>query len=158
MVQNKLQELNSKQEVSYDKLTQEVLVKNKRKRIMGPFSAIGSLSTVDDLNEEDIFDLLSQVSKGAMVLFNAFKLLRCEDSNMARYDISNMTKTRKETFSRNLKELRKANIVRVALREMVTTEPTRPYKLPKNTYMINPDLLKCWHFEDAAILWRQCKR
>jgi hypothetical protein len=40
---------------------------------------------------------------------------------------------------------------------MIGKDPIRPYVTPKHTYMINPELLKCWAYEDAELLWDQCK-
>jgi hypothetical protein len=64
--------LKSKAQVSYDTHNEEVIVRRKRRKIMGPFSAIGKLSDTQS-DREDIFDLLGQVSKNAFLLFNQFK-------------------------------------------------------------------------------------
>ena len=67
--------LKTQETVSYDKNKQEVIVRSKRKRIMGPFSAIGPLSTVDS-QSEDLLDMLGQVSNGAFKLFLELKKRR----------------------------------------------------------------------------------
>ena len=153
-----MKEIENQEIVSYDKIKQEVIVRTKRRKIMGPFSAISKLSNVNNKTDNDIFDRLNQVSKGALAVFTSIKSRRNENNNFAGYDTSDFSKTHKETFSRHLMELRKQNIVRRAGRVMIATNPRRPYQNHKQTYMINPDLLKCWDFEDAMILWNQCKR
>ena len=123
---------------------------------MGPFSAIGPLSTMDS-PEEDLLDLLDQVSKGAFKLFNEIKKRRSQNSNLAHYSTVALSKTQRESFSRQLRELKQLSLVRVARRQMVGVDIEKPYVTKRQTYMINPDLVKCWHYEDAGMLWIQCK-
>ncbi len=123
---------------------------------MGPFSAIGPLSTTDS-QEEDLLDLLDKVSKGAFKLFNELKKRRSQNSNLCHYPTISLNKTQRESFSRQLRELRDVGVVKVAKRKMVGVDLEKPYLIERQTYMINPDLVKCWHYEDSAMLWIQCK-
>jgi len=123
---------------------------------MGPFSAIGPLSTMDS-KDDDLLDRLDTVSKGAFKLFNEIKKRRSENSNLANYPTTTFSKTQRESFSRQLRELKLAGLVKVAKRTMIGIDLEKPYVTPKQTYMINPDMVKCWHYEDAAMLWIQCK-
>lgn len=151
-----MSDLKTQASVSYDKNNEEVVVRRKRRKIMGPFSAIGKMSDVHS-DTEDIFDSLDQVSKGAFRLFNELKKRRDPDNNLTVFVTTGFTKTHKESFSRHLKELRQQNIVKIAQRTMLGVDPRRPYATRKQTYMLNPSLIKCWHYEDADILWLQCK-
>jgi hypothetical protein len=141
---------------TYDEDNEEVIVRIKKRKIDGKFSAIGKL-TKDGQEQTDIFDLLDQVSKGAFSLFTAMKRLRNENNNLVKYSTKDWSKSDREKFSRQLKELRTNNIVRVAKRTMYGKDLQRPYDCKRQTYMINPDLLKCWDFDDADELWSQCK-
>ena len=142
--------------IKYDKYNEEVVVRRKRKMIKSPFSAVGEL-TSDRQNKTDIFDLLDQVSKGAFSLFTALKRCRNVNNNLVKYSTKDWSKTQKETFSRRLRELRNYDIVRIARARMVGHDSQRPYVCKRQTYMINPDLLKCWDYEDADLLWIQCR-
>ena len=142
--------------INYDKYNEELVLRRKSKMIKSPFSAVGKL-TSDGQEKTDIFDLLDQVSKGAFSLFTALKRCRNVNNNLVYYSTKDWSKTQKETFSRRLRELRKYNIVRIARARMVGHDFQRPYVCKRQTYMINPDLLKCWEYEDAALLWSQCK-
>ena len=152
-----MSDLDSQHIITYDKNIQEVIVRKKRKRIMGKFSAVSQLSKVGE-GSHDIFDLLCQVSKGAFGVFNELKHRRDEQTNLTTFITTDLSKTKRETFSRNLKELRQVDVVRIAKRTMTGTDPGRPYVSPRQTYMLNPILLKCWGFEDAELLWGQCKK
>jgi hypothetical protein len=110
-----------------------------------------------DSQDQDILDMLDKVSKGAFRLFNEIKKRRSPNSNLAHYPTVDFNKTQRESFSRQLKELRDLGLVKVAKRKMVGVDLEKPYLIQRQTYMINPDLVKCWHYEDAAMLWIQCK-
>ena len=98
---------------TYDEDNEEVIVRIKKRKINGLFSAIGRLSTVYNHQDPDIFDLLAQVSKGAFSLFTDLKHHRNENNNLVKYSTKDWSKSDKEKFSRQLKELRTNNIVRV---------------------------------------------
>jgi hypothetical protein len=142
--------------IKYDKYNEEVVVRRKRKMIKSPFSAVGELTSSGD-KQKDIFDLLDQVSKGAFSLFTALKRCRNVNNNLVKYSTKDWSKTQKETFSRRLRELRKYKIVRIARARMDGLGPNQQYVCKRQTYMINPDLLKCWEYDDADLLWSQCK-
>lgn len=149
---------SNKQQISYDKSVQEVIVRTKKKRISGTFSAVGRLRTVYNKVDPDVFDKLTGVSKGAFKLFVDLKMNRDDQTNLVPYPTSELHKTQKETFSRQLRELRLAGLVRVAQRIMKSDTPGRVYQTAKQTYMIDPEALKCWNFADAALLWEQCRK
>ena len=143
--------------INYVKYNEELVLRRKRKMIKSPFSAVGEL-TSDRQKKTDIFDLLDQVSKGAFSLFTALKRCRNVNNNLVKYSTKDWSKTQKETFSRRLRELRKYNIVKIARARMYGLGPNQQYVCKRQTYMINPDLLKCWDFDDADLLWSQCKK
>ena len=147
---------NTEESVTYDGKTQEALVRNRKRKIKGYFTPVGKLTSYRD-KHTDIFDLLAQVSKGAFRLFTELKRHRDEKNNLVYYPTKDRSKTQKETFSRRLRELRKYNIVRIARARMKVQNPVRLYICERQTYMINPDLLRCWEHEDADQLWIQCK-
>jgi hypothetical protein len=142
--------------INYDKYNEELVVRRKSVKIKPPFSAIGELASGGQ-KQKDIFDLLVQVSKGAFSLFNDLKRCRNVNNNLVKYSTKDWSKTQKETFSRRLRELRKYKIVRIARARMDGLGPNQQYVCKRQTYMINPDLLKCWDFDDADLLWSQCK-
>jgi hypothetical protein len=149
---------SEKQSVSYDHNNQEVIVRNKKQRIGGTFSAIGRLSTVHNQVGEDIFDKLEQVSKGAISLFVQLKRHRDDQNNLVPYPTKEWSQTHRESFSRQLKELRTIGLVRVAKRVMKSATPGICYTTAKQTYMIDPNAIKCWKYQDAERLWEQCKK
>lgn len=124
---------------------------------MGPFSAVGKLSA-NGKSLNDVFDRLARVSKGAVGFFNELKSRRDENTNFATYDTRELPKSQRETISRYVKELKDEGLVRRARKVMVARDPGRPYVNRPGTFMINPELLKCWEYEDAALLWEVCKR
>lgn len=142
--------------INYDKYNEELVLRRKRKMIKSPFSAVGEL-TSDGQKKTDIFDLLGQVSKGAFSVFIALKRHRNKNNNLVYYPTKDRSKTQRETFSRRIRELRKHSIVRIARARMDGQDPMQQYVCKRQTYMINPDLLKCWDFDDADELWSQCK-
>lgn len=151
-------DLETQEKISYDKNEQEVIVRHRKKRITGTFAAIGELTTMKTREKKaDIFDKLGDVSKGAYHVFVELKCRRDPENNLAHYPTTHWTSSQRQQFSRYLKELRAVNIVRVALRQMETRDPQVLFVSKKQTYMLNPDLLKCWNYEEAALLWDQCK-
>lgn len=148
--------LEAEEKITYDKKNEELVIRRKIAKIKAPFSAVGEL-TLDGEKQTDIFDLLDQVSKGAFSVFTVLKRRRNVNNNLATYSTKDWSKTHRETFSRRLRELRRKGIVRVARAKMVGQDLMRPYICKRQTYMINPDLLKCWDYDDANLLWNQCK-
>ena len=69
---------------TYDKDNEEVVVRIKKRKIDGKFSAIGKL-TLDGQKQTDIFDFLAQVSKGAFSLFTDLKRHRKENNNLVYF-------------------------------------------------------------------------
>ena len=145
--------------ITYDRDNEEVVLRRKIKMIKSPFSAVGKLTSDGrGQGKTDIFDLLAQVSKGAVNLFAALKRRRNDDNNLVKYSTKDWSKTQRETFSRRLRELRKHSIVRIARARMDGLGPNLQYVCKRQTYMINPDLLKCWEYDVADRLWSQCKQ
>ena len=148
---------NEMQEIKLGK-NQEAIVRQKRSKIRpGGFSAISMISNQHSTVAEDLFDKLTQVSKGAFSLFNQIKYLRDEKTNMATFPTKDWPHYKRVVFGRQLMELRKIGLMRIAKREMVARDPQQPYHLPRQTYMINPSMIMCWDWEDAKILWDECK-
>ena len=138
---------------------QEVIVRKKSISIKAPFSAVGQLSNANIKRKEsimDIFDLLAKVSKGAVGAFRELKYHRDEENNVTKYDTSELSKTHKESFSRQLKELRDVGLIRSVSGEMKGLKPNVVYRYGRNTHIINPELLRCFYHDEAALLWEQC--
>jgi hypothetical protein len=141
----------------FDGRTDEVIVRKRKGKIMGTFSAISKLSNRSNNEAKDIFDLLDQMSKGALHIFRNFKYERNENNNLVHHPTKEYNRSKQELFNRYLRELRKLGIVRKAPRRVITDNPQRPYEFAKQTYIINPYLIKCWEYEEAAMLWDRCK-
>lgn len=106
----------------------------------------------------DVFDLLDKVSKGAFSVFNNLKFNRSEDNNVTQYESGEeMSVYEKESLSRRLKELKDVRLI-CRVKKNVTMDENKSFtfKDPRNTYVINPDLIKCKNHEEAAQLWGQC--
>jgi hypothetical protein len=152
-----------KQNVSFDGRTTEVVVRQKAgNRINGQFSAIGPLSNKKRTRgtmQQDIFDLLDNVSKGAFSVFNNLKFNRTEDNNVTRYaSPEEMSKTDREVLSRRLKELKNVDIIRAVKKEIPVpgTDTVYRFKDPRRVFLINPDMIKCTNHDEAAYLWAKC--
>jgi hypothetical protein len=153
-----LKDLETQEQISYDGNTQEVTVRRRKRRLNGVFAAVGELTTMETREKQkDIFDRLAGVSKGAYNVFVELKCRRDQKLNLAHYPTTHWTNTQRQQFSRYLKELRQTGIVRVALRRMAMKDPQKLFIAEKQTYMLNPDLLKCWEHDEAIVLWDQCK-
>lgn len=140
---------------------EEVIIRKKHTSLRAPFSAVGALSNSRHRRKSmrehmDIFDLLDQVSKGAISIFRKLKFERNEKINVAFYDTSALTKTQKETFSRNLRELKVVDLVRVLPKVVNSLVPNMVYNYGKHTYIINPEMLRCFNHDEAEYLWNRC--
>lgn len=109
--------------------------------------------------QEDIFDRLDHVSKGAFSVFNNLKYNRSEETNITQYvPDEEMDKTQRETLSRKLAELRKVGLIRKLRKEVATSEDFKLYvfKDPRKVFIINPDMIKCTNHQAAVEIWHQC--
>jgi len=109
--------------------------------------------------QQDIFDLLDRVSKGAFSVFNNLKYNRAEDTNLTKYDEpEEMSKTDKEVLSRRLRELKDADIIRALKKEIPAPNSNQIYRFqdPRKVFIINPALIRCVNHEEAMYLWEQC--
>lgn len=105
----------------------------------------------------DVFDLLDQVSKGAFSVFNNLKYNRSEIDNTTKFvEDEDMTRTQKETLSRKFKELRSVDLIRPVKGPVKEKGTARIFTLPKGTFIINPDMIRCSDHDDAEYLWNQC--
>jgi len=106
---------------------------------------------------DDVFDRLAQVSKGAVVLFRDLKYARSIETNMTTYRPDDgMTRTQKETLSRKFKELKGVGLIRSIRGAVQSKEMARQFRMPRGTYIINPDLIRCTNHDEAEYLWGQC--
>lgn len=111
--------------------------------------------------EQDIFDLLDQVSKGAFSVFNNLKYNRSEETNITRYKSpGEMSKTDKEVLSRKIRELKNVDLIRAVKKYIpeMEVDGCRPYvfKDPRSTFIINPIMIRCMNHDEAMYLWEQC--
>lgn len=151
------------QSITFDGHTSEVIVRSKTgNKIVGQFSAIGPLTNKQRRRgamQQDIFDLLDQVSKGAFSVFNNLKFNRSEENNLTRYaEEAEMSKTDKEVLSRRLRELKNAGIIRSVRKEIRIPQTEQIYRFqdPRKVFIINPDMIRCLHHHEAMYLWEQC--
>lgn len=145
--------------VRYDRKTEEVVIKRRVNSIGKPFSIISVTSNKKRRNMvKDIFDLLDEVSKGAFSVFNQLKYNRDEDNNTIYYPIPDgLTKSQTETRYRNIRELKKVGLIGSMKVEAAGFIPNTVYKFKKHTYIINPDMLRCWKYDEAMHLWSNRK-
>ena len=114
----------------------------------GPFSMIGVMTKMETNNgNQDIFDLITQLSKGAINLFNELKLRLDPNNNLSCYPYLNESNSKQVLFRRYMKELKNLGIVKKAR----TVDALNP--VSKGTYMINPVLIKCREYERACQVW-----
>lgn len=148
--------------ITFDGNTTEVVVRQKTsKALRTPFSAIGPLTNIKFRGRnmvEDVFDRLERVSKGAFSVFRELKYNRSLVDNVTRCDVSDMTRTQKETHSRKLKELRDVDLVRSISGRLPSRDGLRTIVYPKGTYVINPEMIRCSDHSEAEWLWAQCER
>jgi len=130
----------------------ELIKKHKFfKEDFGKFQPIGALDNMHTLANDpaptDIFGLLRNVSKSAYVLFDDLKRHRDPKNNLATYALKRPTKSQTVVFNRCLRELKEQLIIITAK----TTDMANP--IPKNTYLINPALLKCREITATEAMW-----
>ena len=148
--------------ISYDPKISEVVVRKRTSHtIRTPFSVVSALTNRNrkgKLMTNDVFDLLDQVSKGAFSVFNNLKFNRSETDNVTRYENNEMSKTEKESLSRRLKELKDVGLI-CRVKKTLQSKDGKSYifKEPRNTFIINPDMIRCTDHDGAEYLWKQCK-
>lgn len=109
--------------------------------------------------QQDIFDLLDQVSKGAFSVFNNLKFNRSEENNITQYtSTEEMTKTDKEVLSRRIRELKNVGLIRSLSKKMAIpgADPNCHSQDPRKTFIINPEMIRCIQHDVAVNLWNQC--
>ncbi|MGH1461198.1 MAG: hypothetical protein ACRBB6_04100 [Neptuniibacter sp.] len=126
-----------------------LVVRKNVKNNFGKFQAIGPMRTMDS-KEEDIFDLLAQVSKSAFQLFNQIKLTRDPETNICVTRIEFNSASQKAAFSRSFNELKRKDIIKRV--------KAAYYKKDKNeqAFILNPDLFKTFNINKAQEIWFNC--
>ena len=159
-----MDKINDKQQsVIFDGRVSEVVVRGKSgNRIIGQFSAISPLTNRNRMRgsmQQDIFDLLDSVSKGAFTVFNNLKFNRSEDNNLTKYHQEEMSKTDREVLSRRIKELKDIGLIRSLKKEIPATKSYQVYRFqdPRKIFIINPNMIRCTNHEEATYLWDQCE-
>ena len=99
----------------------------------------------------DVLDILVRLPKGALILFNELKLARDPVTNMCHYPTTHLTESEQQVIRRALGELYKSGLV-VKARTVDLTEPIK-----KQTYMIDPSVIKCWKLKRAKEVWKFLK-
>ena len=131
-----------------------VTVSAAYKERLGPFQAIGRINSMFSKKVEvtDIFDILDKVSKSAYSLFNQIKNNRNPTTNIACLPKESLSKSQRVMYNKRLKELKNFNLIKKA----VTIDKREPIK--KNSFMINPRLIKCPDNQDKALsMWEILK-
>jgi hypothetical protein len=152
--------LDQQQKVTFNGRTSEVVVRSKGgNRLRAPFSATAPYSNKKRRKnmKKDVFDLLVQVSKGALEVFNNLKFNREENNNLTKYvPEEGMTRTQKETLSRKFKELKKVGLIKSVKGEFQDPGGIKIYTVPKGTFLINPEMIRCSNHDEAEYLWENC--
>lgn len=146
---------------SVDLHKNEVVIRKRSSRtIRTPFSAISALTNKNrkrQTMQQDVFDLLDKVSKGSFSVFNNLKFNRSEEDNITQYVGEELNKTDKESLSRRLKELKNVGLIRRVRKELNNSKgKIYTFKDPRNTFIINPDMIRCNNHSEAEYLWNQC--
>jgi predicted transcriptional regulator len=149
--------------ITVDLKNNEVVIRKRSNRsIRTPFSAVSTLTNKNrrrKVAQMDVFDLLDKVSKGSFSVFNNLKFNRSEDDNTTQYVGEEMNKTEKESLSRRLKELKDVGLIRRVKKELHSpTGKVYVFKDPRNTFIINPDMIRCNNHSEAEHLWEQCPK
>lgn len=153
---------SKQQSVVFDGSTSEAVVRSKTgHRIIGQFAAISPLTNKKrsrGFMQQDIFDLLDQVSKGAFTVFNNLKFNRSEDNNLTKYYQEEMSKTDREVLSRRIKELKDVGLIRSMKKEIPATKSHQVYRFqdPRKVFIINPNMIRCTEHDEAVYIWDQC--
>ncbi|OFE12349.1 hypothetical protein PHACT_03695 [Pseudohongiella acticola] len=126
----------------------DIYIKARYKENFGSFQAISPLRT-SETSGPDIFDLLASVSHSSFKVFNKLKAKRNEKNSLCHYRTDKLSKSEREMFNRGVRQLVGKNIIK---RVPVSSEVTN---VRKNTYMINPVIIKCWEYEEACSVWMQ---
>jgi hypothetical protein len=160
-----MSDLGTQEKIIYNSRTQEVVVRRKvTNGLRTPFSAVAPFTNrkrrSKNMNVEvfDLLDLLEKVSKGAFCVFNNLKYNRLEDNNITQYVATEeLNKTDKESLSRRLKELRDVDLIR-RVRKHIQFPDHRAFTFAeyRTTFIINPEMLRCRHHDEAAYLWNVC--
>jgi hypothetical protein len=119
-----------------------------------PFSMIGAIRSKKGANttEPDIFDTLSSLSGKALELFVELKSNMDTDNNLCHYPTDTWSQSEKVLFRKRRRELIKAEILKIA-KNNDEVRKINPH-IPKQTYMINPYLLKPRKYSHAQEIWR----
>lgn len=135
----------AKNTIVYDN---EILeVRNKPKKSIGHFQAIGRLGGMND-----IFKKLRLVSKPAFELFDDLKDTRDYKNNICFLDIADLSTSKLKMHRSRIKELKDAGIIRKAK----TVDKRSPVK--KGSFMINPALIKCtYDIDGTQAMWELLK-
>ena len=152
--------LDDQQKVTFDGRVAEVIVRAKvRNKLRAPFSAIGPLTNKRRKRMgPDVFDRLVQVSKGAIEVFNNLKKNREESNNLTTYaPEEGMTRSQKEVLSRRFSELRKVGLIKKVKGEFPEPGGIKIFTVPKGTFLINPEMIRCSNHDEAEYLWENCK-
>ena len=149
--------------ITVDLRNNEVVIRKRgSSSIRTPFSAVSVLTNKNrrrKVAQMDVFDLLDQVSKGSFSVFNNLKFNRAEEDNITQYVGEDMNKTDKESLSRRLKELKEVGLIRRVKKELHGKNgKVYTFKDPRNTFIINPDMIRCNNHSEAEHLWEQCSK
>lgn len=128
----------------------EILIKARYKENYGSFQAISPLRAHEP-GEPDIFDLLASISTSSFKVFNALKVKRNEKNSLCHYPTDKLSKSERVMFNRGVRKLMGKNIIK---RVPVSSEIIN---VRKNTYMINPVMIKCKDYQNACSIWGQLK-
>jgi hypothetical protein len=155
--------LINRETITVDLKNNEVLIRKKTVRsIRTPFSAVSALTNKKRqrrVTQMDVFDLLDKVSKGSFSVFNNLKFNRSEEDNITQYAGDELNKTEKESLSRRLKELKDVDLIRRVKKELKSSSgKIYTFKDPRNTFIINPDMIRCNNHNEAEYLWNQCSK
>lgn len=129
---------------------EEVTINKKYKNNFGRFQAIGEINCMYTKSKEkktDIFNVIAQMSKPAIILFNELKNNRAPETNVTTYSTKAMTDKEKALHRLRIRELKKFNLVK-RIKTYNRFEP-----IPADSWIINPVFIKCTEYNTAKTIY-----
>jgi hypothetical protein len=126
--------------------SEEITINKRYKNNFGKFQAIGEINcmyTKDKEKKTDIFNIIAQMSKPAIILFNELKNNRAPETNITTYSTKIMTNREKALHRLRIRELKKFNLIK----KIKTYNRFEP--IPADSWIINPAFIKCSEYTNA---------
>lgn len=128
----------------------DIKVSPRYKDYFGRFQAISPLRT-SELDKPDLFDILASLSRPSFRVFNQLKLRRNLKNSLCHCPVNKLSRSEQVMFNGGVRELVAKKIVkRVPVSNKIVS-------VKKNTYMFNPEMIRCQKYQAACVIWSQLK-